>query len=81
VPQVGRANGQRLVFDSDGNALDPLAALAAEQQVSGGSGDDQGQVHEGAGGGGGGVPHEPSLAVTGDAPEERFQKAAAAMKA
>lgn len=28
--QVGRASGQRVVFDESGQALDPLAALAAE---------------------------------------------------
>jgi hypothetical protein len=68
--QVGRVSGQRVVFDGEGNAQDPLALLALEGL--GGDGDASGEGDE--------EGPAAGLHVTGDAPEARFKAAADAMR-
>ncbi len=75
--QVNRASGQRVVFDAEGQALDPLEALAADPAlIMGPSG--SGQQEEGA---------DQEVQVQGEGmhvvaerPEARFTLAAQLMK-
>ncbi|GLI59364.1 hypothetical protein VaNZ11_001229 [Volvox africanus] len=70
--RVGLVSGNRMVFDEEGNALDPLEQLAAEQL--GGTGEDEGEGMETAGA-------RDGVYVVSERPEERFRLAASLMRA
>ncbi|KAG2489867.1 hypothetical protein HYH03_011669 [Edaphochlamys debaryana] len=88
--KVGMASGQRVMFDEQGNALDPLAQLAAEgfgepgsEEASDGEGAAAwaaAQAGAGAAGVGAGSRPGDGLYVVSARPEDRFKKAAELMR-
>ncbi len=83
--QVGKASGQRVVFGTDGDALDPLAALGASEPPEGEEEEDEDEDEEGAAaaarkGGRRGADEGEGLYVVADRPEARFSIAAQLMK-
>ncbi|GIL77456.1 hypothetical protein Vretifemale_6898 [Volvox reticuliferus] len=70
--RVGQVSGNRMVFDEEGNALDPLEQLAAEQLGSTGEGEGEGLEA---------ADTREGMYVVSERPEDRFRLAASLMRA